>query len=285
MLNNKFNTIKNLIIEKYDNLSNNEKKVGKYILDHFQEAALLSSSELARITNVSDTSVIRFTKAIGFKGYIQFKKAMRSAINAEYSPYDSLKNMNPTINGKYSYEYLSSEVHHIDSFIKRLDFDLIDKIADKILSAKTIYLIGIDSDSSVVEFLYEYLTKMGFSVSTLCQTGFLLRKELVKISKEDVVIMSTLPRHLLDEEKAATLTKKKGAFLITFSDSDIIGSLFGSDINISLPGTKLGFLNSNVLSMILCNFVLLRIYEKSPETVEEHIKEYCDIVSDSDWLV
>lgn len=272
------------IIKSFEDFSKGEKKVAKYIIDHFLEIALLSSSELAKKAGVSDTTVIRFAKALGFKGFIEFKKAMRFKLNTENSPYDSLKKWNLSLHGQYVQDYISSEVKHLSMFLQQLDYDLIDKIAEKILSAKTIYLIGIDSDSVVVDFLSGYFSKMGFHVISLYHTGFSLRKSLIHLTENDLIIMSSFPRHLKDEKKTAELAKSKNAGLITISDSDVIGALFGSDINISIPDSRPAFFNSNVLSMVLCNIILLRIYEKAPERIEEHLKAYGELVSDSDWM-
>lgn len=278
------NRIRENIIENFEDFSKSEKKVAKYIIDHFSEIAFLSSSELAKKAGISDTTVIRFARTLGFKGYIEFKKAMRIKLNTESSPYDSLKKMNSYLHGQYVQDYVSSETKHINTFLQQLDYALVDKIAEKVLMARTIYLIGIDSDSVVAGFLSVYFSKMGFNVVPLYRTGFSLRKSLIHLDENDVIIMSSFPRHLMDEKKTAELAKSRNASLITISDSDLIGALFESDINITIPDPKQAFFNSNVRSMVLCNIILLRIYEKAPERIEEMLQAYGNLVSDSDWI-
>lgn len=53
-------TMKQRIKENYDTLSSQEKKVAKFIIDNYQQSILLSSSELAQQSGVSNTAVIRF---------------------------------------------------------------------------------------------------------------------------------------------------------------------------------------------------------------------------------
>ena len=62
-------TMKQRIKENYDTLSSQEKKVAKFIIDNYQQSILLSSSELAQQSGVSNTAVIRFAKALGFHGF------------------------------------------------------------------------------------------------------------------------------------------------------------------------------------------------------------------------
>lgn len=68
------NSIEKLIVDKFDSLTKGEKKVASYIQNNQMQAALLSSTELADVCGVSDTTVIRFAKDLGFQGYAEFKK-------------------------------------------------------------------------------------------------------------------------------------------------------------------------------------------------------------------
>ena len=58
-------TMKQRIEEKYNSFSEKEKLVAKYVIDHYSESMLLSSTELAQMSKVSHTAVIRFAKDMG----------------------------------------------------------------------------------------------------------------------------------------------------------------------------------------------------------------------------
>ena len=58
-------------------LTKTGKKIAEYVLDHDTEACFMTSTELASRLKVSETSVIRFTRALGFSGYMDFQKNMR----------------------------------------------------------------------------------------------------------------------------------------------------------------------------------------------------------------
>jgi len=57
----------------YDSLRKSEKKVADYILQHPDQIVYQSITTLAENVKVSDTSVIRLCKAIGFDGFQDFK--------------------------------------------------------------------------------------------------------------------------------------------------------------------------------------------------------------------
>ena len=55
-----------------DNLSafsKGQKRIGRYILDHYDQAAFMTASKLGKLTEVSESTVVRFAAELGFDGY------------------------------------------------------------------------------------------------------------------------------------------------------------------------------------------------------------------------
>ena len=99
--------MKHKIKKIYENLPASEKKVAKYIIDHYHQSMLLSSQELAALAGVSDTAVIRFAKSLGFKGFLDYKKAIRQEHTASQKVYTSLKLMDNPGDGTFVSRYLA----------------------------------------------------------------------------------------------------------------------------------------------------------------------------------
>ena len=64
---------KEVIQGKKHRLTNTELKLADYILEHYDEALNYNVTELADSAGVSDASVVRFCKKLGYKGYQDFK--------------------------------------------------------------------------------------------------------------------------------------------------------------------------------------------------------------------
>ena len=60
-------------------LTKTSKRIGAYILDHETDACFMTSTELAAELEVSEASVIRFARALGFTGYMDFQKHLRKS--------------------------------------------------------------------------------------------------------------------------------------------------------------------------------------------------------------
>lgn len=270
-----------LIRDHYDHLSKGCKVVAAYILGNHKNAVLLSSTELAEIVGVSDTTVIRFSKSLGFNGYAEFKKYLRSNLY-DSNMYDALQVMDISRNDQYVANYMISTAEDFHDFVKTIDYHLINQIANIMLESNHIYIGGLGSDSVVAKYLFTYIRKMGFNPTLLVEEGHTLREYLLNITQGDVLLMCSYPKMFEDEREMARLAKENGATLITITDSEISALLLKSDYNISIKQREQTFFNSYVIPMALCNLLLLKIYELAPEKVDASLKRYTDIINKRD---
>jgi len=70
----------------HKSLSLNEKKLADYTLNFAANIRKLSSQGLADAVSVSQSSVVKFTQKLGYKGYPTFKLAIIDALNDEDTP-------------------------------------------------------------------------------------------------------------------------------------------------------------------------------------------------------
>ena len=69
------------ITAQFDALSAQEQRVASFILDHFDDLAVYSAADLARLTGVSKSTVSRLFKRLGFESYRTVKDHARQLRN------------------------------------------------------------------------------------------------------------------------------------------------------------------------------------------------------------
>ena len=65
-----------LINRRYNSLRNSEKRVAGFIQANLEEVIMMSIQGLAKKCSVSDATVLRFCRALGYLGYQDFKAAL-----------------------------------------------------------------------------------------------------------------------------------------------------------------------------------------------------------------
>ena len=91
------NEIKELL--KSTKLTKTGKVIAEFIIDNVEEACFMTSTDIAMKLSVSESSVIRFSRALGFTGFMDFQRNLRNSYKDNvYSmssnitvPYERLK--------------------------------------------------------------------------------------------------------------------------------------------------------------------------------------------------
>lgn len=69
--------IEEIIVKKYAELNETDLMIWKHVFANKEAAAQMSIDHLANLCNVSHTTITRFVKKLGFKGYSEFKVVLR----------------------------------------------------------------------------------------------------------------------------------------------------------------------------------------------------------------
>jgi DNA-binding MurR/RpiR family transcriptional regulator len=122
-------------------LTNTEKKIAEYVLNNYDKVLNCNITELAEGAGVSDASVVRFCKSIGYKGYQDFK------INAAKDVLPKEKHFNPSIEQYDDVETIckkifSSEITVLNRTLASLERGTLEKVADMIRNAGKIVFFG-----------------------------------------------------------------------------------------------------------------------------------------------
>ena len=265
------------IKEHYEELSKGCKQVAAYVLGNHSNVILLSSMELAERAGVSDTTVVRFSKALGFRGYAEFKKYLRDSTRGN-GMFAALQSMGQDHSDQYAVNYMRSMAADLQGLVQTIDYGQIDQIARLLLDCGTIYIGGLGSDIVVAEYLFTYLRKMGFNPILLVEEGHTLREYLLHITEQDVLLISSYPKMYPDEQEMAHLAKQAGAKVVALTDSEISAFLLESDYSICVRQREETFFNSYVLPMAISDLLLLRVYELAPEMVSTALRRYAKVV-------
>ncbi|MFI3225831.1 MAG: MurR/RpiR family transcriptional regulator [Clostridia bacterium] len=125
----------------YKNLTKTEKKVADYVLKNPKKVLYLAINELADECEVGDTSVYRFCRSIGLRGYQEFKVRLSLSLNDDVSfSVSSIQNadfkeMANAIAKKYN--------NAVNKTMSVVNEQAVNEIVDNIINAKNVYLFGI----------------------------------------------------------------------------------------------------------------------------------------------
>ena len=148
-----------LRIQKYDKtFSKGQKRLAAYVLKNYDKAVFLTASKLGKEVGVSESTTVRFATQLGYKGFPEFHRALEELVRNKLN---SIQRMKVTYGHVPEAEILDtvfqSDIEIIKLTMEHIDHAAFEMAVETLLSARTIYIIGIRSCAPLASFLSFYL--------------------------------------------------------------------------------------------------------------------------------
>ncbi|MGI5966920.1 MULTISPECIES: MurR/RpiR family transcriptional regulator [Anaerotruncus] len=146
----------------YSTLRASEKRIADYILSRPDEIIYLSITSLANECHTSETSVIRLCKAMGYKGYQDFKiNIAKSIIEPSKQIHEAVTNQDSTAD--IIKKVMSSNIKAIEDTMQVLSSQQVQLAIDAISKTRRLEFYGMGGSGSVALDAQHKFFKYGFS--------------------------------------------------------------------------------------------------------------------------
>ncbi len=215
------NDLLNRINSKYSAMSKGQKLLATYITDNYDKAVFLTAARMGEIVGVSESTVVRFATFLNYKGYPEFQKALEELVRNKLN---SIQRMEVTYGrisqSKILETVLQADADKIKTTLEKIDHAAFEMAVSTILEADNIYIVGIRSCAALAGFLGFYMNLMFDKVHLLTtNSSSELFEQMVRISREDVIIGISFPRYSMRTLKALEFANNCSAKVITITDS------------------------------------------------------------------
>lgn len=271
------------INEKFSTFSKGQKLLASYVTNNYDKAVFLTAAKLGKIVGVSESTVVRFAVQIGYQGYPEFQRDLEELVKKKLN---SIQRMEVAY-GRITQTEILATVLQSDMDKIKMTYESMDQVAfelavETILSARSIYIVGIRSCAPLANFLSFYLNLI-FEDVKLLQTNSAseLFEQMIRIDEEDVIIGISFPRYSMRTLKAMEFANKRNAKVITLTDSVHSPMNLYSSCNLIAKSDMASIVDSLVAPLSVINALLVALFMKKQkevihtlETLEEIWNEY-----------
>lgn len=200
----------------YPKFSVTERKIADYILKYPHKIIHSSINQLAEDLNVADSTVFRFCKRIGYKGYQAMKIALASEI---VSP---LQDIHESINEGDTSDTIASNVFRanvktIEDTLMIFNEEQMQSAVDSILAADSIEFFGSGGSSIIAMDAYHKLIRTGLRVHSVIDTHFQLMSAS-QLKETDVAVFISHSGSSKDILHILNVVKSTGAKTIAITN-------------------------------------------------------------------
>lgn len=213
------------LTETFDDLSPQLQRAARYVIDSPREVGVQSMRSLAIKAEVHPNTLVRLARQIGFDGWEEMRERFRDFMvtgglggfrdRAEWLHELALQGGTSGVIA----EMAQATSGNIETMWQHQDAGTMEAVADAILGAPRVYVLGMGSAYSLAHQFW-YVSRMAFDhIVPIPRHGSQPIDDIAWISPEDVVIALTFQPYRAETMTAVRSACERGAAIVGITDS------------------------------------------------------------------
>jgi DNA-binding MurR/RpiR family transcriptional regulator len=212
--------IQKMIMKKLPEYSKNQRLLANFILENLQTAPLLSVGQLAQKAGVSSATVVRFSRVLGFRGYLEFRSHLMELLKEKLSPVEKFK---ATLSKKDEYHDSLHKIAH--QVVQNIDLSLQNNtlydfkhIVTHFREAENIYCLGLGISRFLAEIMAYQLMLYLKKAYAMSGDSLSFTEQTVLLNPKDLLITFSFPPYSRQTVEAAKLAQQMDIPVVSFTD-------------------------------------------------------------------
>ena len=235
-----------------------ERRLADFVLSFPGELASYTASELARLANVSNATVSRIVQRLGYTNYEEARRHVRSEQMSGAALYRVVSPADPPDQTLHAH---LQQIHaNIDRSFAAITLQEIDDVAQAMLSARRVWIVGFRTSQSFATYLQWQVQQIIENTVSLPHAGQTMAEHIASIGREDCVIAYGLRRQVRAFPLILSQIVKTGAktMVVTDDDCERLGEVTW---HFRCQTAAAGPLYSHVAVMALTDLLATRVME------------------------
>lgn len=250
-----------LIRTTYNNLTKSEKRIANFLRKNQEESAFLSAAEIATRLGLSEATLVRFARSLGFSSYPAMRTVLQEAFRHRVTHSTRLRGrLDDLRQGGDIFERLVvSEIDYLSQAVETVDREALQNAVSLLKARERIFVFGVGPSISLVNLLDVRLRRFGHQVISLTTAGRETLEPLLLLREQDLLFMicffdvTSTQQLILDYANEV----KCPVILLT----DTLGSIIGDKADVVLAAKRgpMAEFHSMVVPMTIINTLLLTL--------------------------
>ncbi len=275
--------MENMIAERVRNarLTKSQMKIAEYIIANPELVGRSTSMDVARAAGVSDVSVTRFARAIGYSGFTELKNDIYNTLAEQASKGGGSLTLDERLeanrarfgSGLLREEFLKTQAYNLERTIMQNSAERYEAFAKALVEAGRCYVAG---------FRGCYGTAYHFAWNLRILTGRVTRiadesiggiDQMQSAAEGDCAVIFSARRYYKSDLRLARLAKEHGAKVCLVSDGVLSPLVRYADVVLTAEVRQASFFNSTTAMDALAEYLLILITPRCLDRYREHVRE------------
>lgn len=190
------------------------RRIAQQMIENSGQLGFLSSMELAELANVSQPSVTRFAVALGFDGYLEMRKYLRTVQAAPDVPVEIQSN-------RYQAALLAEAANLTELAQGFASDELIDTFGKVLAKSKPLAILGLRASSGLATQFAYFAAKVHPDIRLLASGGSLIEDQIEQcyVAGGRTMLVFMMPLYPRETLKAVELARNSGMKIALVADA------------------------------------------------------------------
>lgn len=164
-------------------------QIAQFAIDHPDQMALSTLTELSKATDAPASAFVRFAKSFGFAGFKDMQDVFQSSVRDNWLSYEKrIVNMGNPEEDDLLGAITSAGINSLVSLRASINRNTVAQAVEQIVKADTVYLCASGRSRTMLTYLEYLLTRIGVRNKSIALAENDAEAELSLVTKKDVVL-------------------------------------------------------------------------------------------------
>jgi len=246
--------ISEAIAETTPHMTRSQRLLAGYIIDHCDRAAFMNSFELASVTGLSQSTVVRFAGGLGYGGYAELQEALREELKYRLDVlerFDVIREV--ASDGDLMAGIAMTDALNIKKTMSGNSPEALTSLATRLLMSARVYVYGQGFAAPAALYLASYLGLLLPGVICVNLSGMDALSTLGGLTDGDALIVISFPLHTPATLELLSYANCREALVVTISEGEDSKAGVCADISLMSEWGDLGVNGSLAPVISLCS--------------------------------
>jgi DNA-binding MurR/RpiR family transcriptional regulator len=249
-------------------LTRSQQRIASYLLASYDEAAFLPAADIAQRLNVSEATLVRFAKAVGYAGFRDLRRCLQGLFRAEATPASRLQHKLGELASSHGHvltKVLAMEVQYLTEASHTVDLADFDRAVDILLSGRRIFVFASGPSGILADLAELRLRRLGILTVAMTESGRHLLEKLQLLQPGDVVLVTGF--HHVRPELVAVLDHARVTGCRSVLLTDTLGPALRGKADVMLAARRgpVSTFHSLTVPMAILNALILAVAMARPD--------------------
>lgn len=217
-------TLVNRVHKLYGQLPSGERKIADVVLEFPGDIAAYSASELAELAQVSNATVTRFVRRLGYAGFDDARRSARRERESG-SPLFMTSKVTETeqIGSDLLARFAAEERALIDATFEAIDPIVLAEAVDALASARRVFFLGFRNSAYLAGYGRGQFIQFRGGVHLLAGAGESLAERFADLRPDDVLVVAGMRRRVAFFDRYVEAASGRGAQILLLTDPSARG--------------------------------------------------------------